>query len=118
MKWVYSIAFVGDRFLMVFNPKRQGWEMPGGRIEAGETPEQAAVREFKEEAGCSFRPYAIKLRRDGSVLVGEADYPEAEGEMAWELFSELPSLLAFGEEEYTEVLAWAKEEKRRHDAGQ
>jgi len=118
MKWVYCIAFVGDRFLMVFNPKRQGWEMPGGRIEAGETPEQAAVREFEEEAGCSFRPYALKRRRDGSVLVGEVDCPEAKGEMAWELFSELPSLLAFGEDEYTEVLAWAREEKHRHDARQ
>ena len=118
MKWVYSIAFVGDRFLMVFNPKRQGWEMPGGRMEADEIPEQAAVREFEEEAGCVFRPYAIKLRRDGAVLVGEANCAEAKGEMAWELFSELPSLLSFGEDEYTEVLAWAREQKRRHDTRQ
>jgi len=27
------------------------WSLPGGRLEAGETPEQAAVREVREETG-------------------------------------------------------------------
>jgi 8-oxo-dGTP pyrophosphatase MutT (NUDIX family) len=31
-----------------------GWEIPAGRIETGETPEQAAVRETLEETG--WRP--------------------------------------------------------------
>ncbi len=31
------------------------WEFPGGRIEEGESPEQAIVREFKEETGFDVR---------------------------------------------------------------
>jgi 8-oxo-dGDP phosphatase len=39
-----------------------GWEIPAGRLEAGETPEQAARRETEEETG--WRPGP--LRRLGS----------------------------------------------------
>ncbi|MDH2426367.1 NUDIX hydrolase [Sphaerisporangium sp. TRM90804] len=40
-----------DRMLLVFDRFRQSWELPGGRIDPGETPRQAAVRELREETG-------------------------------------------------------------------
>jgi ADP-ribose pyrophosphatase YjhB (NUDIX family) len=33
------------------DPHRGRWSLPGGRIEAGESPEQAVVREVREETG-------------------------------------------------------------------
>lgn len=41
----------GDDLLLVFNQYRQCWELPGGMIDVGETPRQAAVRELREESG-------------------------------------------------------------------
>jgi len=44
------LAFFGDRMLFTRLAER-GWDIPGGHVEPGEAPEQAARRELLEETG-------------------------------------------------------------------
>jgi 8-oxo-dGTP diphosphatase len=46
-----AVARDARRTLVVFNRRRREWELPGGLIDPGESPQQAAVREFAEETG-------------------------------------------------------------------
>lgn len=46
----YRAASTGVEVVLV-RSRRGSWTIPGGRIEPGETPEQAALRELREEAG-------------------------------------------------------------------
>jgi 8-oxo-dGTP diphosphatase len=54
----FVLAFDGDRLLMTEEHGR-GWNIVGGGVEPGETPEQAARRETVEEAGARLGELAV-----------------------------------------------------------
>ena len=108
MSTVYSVAFVGNRFLMVYNPKRKGWEMPGGHVETEESIISAAKREFAEEAGYDIDVINIKELEGCSVCACSLlEKLDEAAEMECRLFEELPSDLAFERTEYESVIPWA-----------
>ena len=47
---------------------KDGWEFPGGKVEPGEKPEDAIVREIKEELGAD-------IKVTGFLTTVEHDYP-------------------------------------------
>lgn len=74
MKTINVVAAIIKKDNKIFASQRgygdfkDGWEFPGGKIEIGESPEEALVREIKEELNT-----IIKV--DKYVATSEYDYP-------------------------------------------
>jgi 8-oxo-dGTP diphosphatase len=60
------------RILLIRPSYKPGWELPGGYVESGETPTQAAVREVQEELGIKL-PIGPLLVADWAPAANEGD---------------------------------------------
>lgn len=50
-----ALLIVKDRkLLLAYSSRKQAWYLPGGKIDAGESPEEALVREIREELNCEL----------------------------------------------------------------
>jgi 8-oxo-dGTP pyrophosphatase MutT (NUDIX family) len=96
-----------------FVPDLWNWELPGGLVDAGEDPAQAAAREIEEETG--YRPRSIEHLVTFEPMIGMVNTPhhvfiargaERVGEptektemqrMEWVPLMQLPSLIAQGQ---------------------
>ena len=110
-----SVAIITDqgKVLMVRRRVKEGdlsWVFPGGAIEAGETPNEAAVREVEEETGLEVE--AVKALGDrvhpksgvpmfyvaARLVGGEARVADADelAEVTWIRHSEIADRVPYG----------------------
>jgi ubiquinone/menaquinone biosynthesis C-methylase UbiE len=99
------VAFYGEKFCMVGSAG--GWEFPGGRVEQGESPDEAGKREMDEETG--HLPKSLRFVCRGgrgaecALFTCELDELPTGGT----LFGGLPKKLRYGRLEAAEFLAAA-----------
>ncbi len=90
------------RFLVLFNRFKQYWELPGGIIDAGETPRACAARELLEETGQRIEPSRLSYR--GLTRLA---FPHGTSEHGALYAASLPSLTPFVEnDEAARIVLW------------
>lgn len=100
------IFFAGERVLLMkrdsLAPEGGSWDFPGGGIEPGESPKEAARRETAEEAGFDYAGPLLKVMKMSNGYVAFAallDEPfvpvinDEHTDYVWATFDDLPTPL-------------------------
>lgn len=104
----------GGRVLFVRHPQR-GWEIPGGHLEEGETPEDALVRELFEETGLKGRLQRWNTEYYPNGWVGhvivdstEQEFWQADDDKVSEVrwWSTTPPVIQWTKEEFEDLSDW------------
>jgi 8-oxo-dGTP pyrophosphatase MutT (NUDIX family) len=66
---VKGVVYDSDRVLLALND-RDEWELPGGQLEAGETPQECVEREILEETGLQVTAGPIIMSWVFEVIAG------------------------------------------------
>jgi ADP-ribose pyrophosphatase YjhB (NUDIX family) len=61
---VRAAVFREGRILLVKEPGEEGWSLPGGWADVGESPSEAAARETLEESGYRVKPVRLLAAYD------------------------------------------------------
>lgn len=96
-----AIITDGQRVLMVRRRVSEGelsWQFPAGGVEAGETAEQAAVRETLEETGLTVR--AVKY-------IGDRVHPKSGKFMAYTACEVVDGEARVADDEELDAITWA-----------
>lgn len=76
----HALVKIGDKYLLIkrtpikrgkINSLPEYWDIPGGMVEEGETPSDAAIRETKEEVNLN-----VKI---GTILHEDSNYDKSKG---------------------------------------
>lgn len=97
-----SAAIITDsgRVLMVRRRVKEGelsWQFPAGAIEAGESPEEAAVRETLEETG---------LKVEAASLIGQRVHPKTGREMSYTACTVVDGEAHVADADELDAVAW------------
>lgn len=104
----------GGSVLFVQHPTR-GWEIPGGHLEEGESPEEAMIRELREETGLvgeiqrwnkTYYPkgWVAHMIVDSTPKNAWSVEDSNVVEVRW--WEEVPPLIEWTEQEFVDLSSW------------